>query len=47
MASSTGEVPVFTDTNLGTHIAMSVSSDITAGDFKSKPTATFFFSVSF
>uniref|UniRef100_A0A5B7BWV2 Uncharacterized protein n=1 Tax=Davidia involucrata TaxID=16924 RepID=A0A5B7BWV2_DAVIN len=33
MASSVG-VPVFTDTNLGTHIAMAIPPDITAGDFK-------------
>ncbi|GAV68830.1 hypothetical protein CFOL_v3_12333 [Cephalotus follicularis] len=30
----TVEVPVFIDTNLGTHIGMAVSPDITAGDFK-------------
>lgn len=37
MAASTVEVPVFTDTNLGTRIAMAVPPDITAGDFKSEP----------
>ncbi|KAK9269781.1 hypothetical protein L1049_001559 [Liquidambar formosana] len=31
---SSVEVPVFTDTNMGTHIAMAVSPDITSGDFK-------------
>lgn len=37
MASSTSkEIAVFTDTNLGTHIAVAVSPDIKAGDFKSK-----------
>lgn len=36
MASSSEEVAVFTDTNLSTHIAMAVSPDITAGEFKSK-----------
>ncbi|KAJ0101363.1 hypothetical protein Patl1_03930 [Pistacia atlantica] len=41
MASSTGEVPVFTDTNLGTHIAMAVSPDITTGDFKSEAEVKF------
>ncbi|KAG2678260.1 hypothetical protein I3760_12G135700 [Carya illinoinensis] len=35
MAASTAEVvPVFTDTNLGTRIAMAVPPDITARDFK-------------
>ncbi|KAL9441803.1 hypothetical protein AB3S75_020328 [Citrus x aurantiifolia] len=35
MASSTSkEIAVFTDTNLGTHIALAVSPDIKAGDFK-------------
>ncbi|KAJ0046081.1 hypothetical protein Pint_03845 [Pistacia integerrima] len=42
MASSTGEVPVFTDTNLGTHIAMAVSPDITTGDFKRELAKTHF-----
>lgn len=37
MAASTVEVPVFTDTNLGTRIAMAVPLDITARDFKSEP----------
>lgn len=36
MASSSGEVAVFADTNMGTHIAMAVSPDITAADFNSK-----------
>ncbi|RWR84952.1 hypothetical protein CKAN_01378800 [Cinnamomum micranthum f. kanehirae] len=38
MASSPSslELPVFIDTNLGTHLAMAVSPDITAGDLKSK-----------
>ncbi|KAL0904695.1 hypothetical protein M5K25_026831 [Dendrobium thyrsiflorum] len=38
-------IPLFVDTNLGTHFALSVSQDITAGDLKvlgpcSTPTAT-------
>lgn len=36
MASSSEEVAVFTDTNLGTRIAMAVSPGISVGDFKSK-----------
>lgn len=36
MAASTVEVPIFTDTNLGTRMAMAVPPDITAKDFKSK-----------
>ncbi|KAJ8427991.1 hypothetical protein Cgig2_028001 [Carnegiea gigantea] len=32
--NSDSEVPVFVQTNLGTHIAIAVSPDITAGDFK-------------
>ncbi|XXG72708.1 hypothetical protein AAC387_Pa07g1746 [Persea americana] len=38
MASSPTSLqfPVFIDTNLGTHLAMAVSPDITAGDLKSK-----------
>ncbi|GLT31025.1 hypothetical protein SLA2020_057930 [Shorea laevis] len=32
--ASPREVAVFTDTNLGTHLAMAASPDITAGDFK-------------
>ena len=36
MAASTVEVPVFTETNLGTRIAMAVPPDITARDFKSE-----------
>nr|XP_023874005.1 uncharacterized protein LOC111986569 isoform X2 [Quercus suber] len=34
MAASTVEVPIFTETNLGTRIAMAVPPDITARDFK-------------
>ncbi|KAJ4725297.1 COP1-interacting protein 4.1 [Melia azedarach] len=34
MASSSEEVAVFTDTNLGTRIAMAVSPGISVGDFK-------------
>ncbi|KAD3067226.1 hypothetical protein R6Q59_018697 [Mikania micrantha] len=38
MAASTNvtEVPVFIDTSLGTHILISVSPDLTAGEFKRK-----------
>lgn len=36
MAASTVEVPIFTETNLGTRIAMAVPPDITARDFKSE-----------
>ena len=36
MAACAGEVSVFADTNLGTHIAMNVPLEITAGAFKSK-----------
>ncbi|KAI3810204.1 hypothetical protein L1987_19814 [Smallanthus sonchifolius] len=38
MASSSNaiEVPVFIDTSLGTHIVISVSPDLTAGEFKNK-----------
>lgn len=32
---SDGEVAVFTDTNMDTHIAMGISPDITVADFKS------------
>ncbi|KAK2640150.1 hypothetical protein Ddye_027945 [Dipteronia dyeriana] len=42
MASSSEEVAVFTDTNLSTHIAMAVSTDITAGEFKRKLERTHF-----
>ncbi|KAI3754092.1 hypothetical protein L2E82_26228 [Cichorium intybus] len=35
-ASSAIEVPVFIDTSLGTHIAISVSPDLTAAEFKRK-----------
>ncbi|TXG67972.1 hypothetical protein EZV62_009247 [Acer yangbiense] len=42
MASSSEEVAVFTDTNLATHIAMAVSPDITAGEFKRKLERTHF-----
>ncbi|KAJ6917109.1 hypothetical protein NC652_019481 [Populus alba x Populus x berolinensis] len=31
---SDGEVAVFTDTNMDTHIAMGISPDITVADFK-------------
>ncbi|KAK8913833.1 hypothetical protein KSP39_PZI023945 [Platanthera zijinensis] len=31
-----GEIPLFLDTNLGTHFALSVPHDITAGDLKGK-----------
>lgn len=36
MASSTLEKGVFVDTNLGTHLAIAVSPEITAREFKSK-----------
>ncbi|KAL4554092.1 hypothetical protein LXL04_039799 [Taraxacum kok-saghyz] len=35
-ASSAIQVPVFVDTSLGTHIALSVSPDLTASEFKRK-----------
>ncbi|KAK0602216.1 hypothetical protein LWI29_031412 [Acer saccharum] len=42
MASSSEEVAVFADTNLATHIAMAVSPEITAGEFKRKLERTHF-----
>lgn len=40
---SDGEVAVFTDTNMDTHIAMGISPDITVADFKSNFLSIIFF----
>ena len=41
-AAAAQVVAVFTDTNLGTHFAMSISPHITVPDFKSKDRSPFF-----